>query len=177
MSNNDTPSEMPKVGVVGGVKFPGSGRQKGTPNKKSVLSLETIRDQVAKELGKAPDDITATRILYLVANRGDKALGLKEGEITLDQSIDAASKLANFEVPKKRAIEVSGLEQLGGAGYYISGGTPPRKGETNEEWAARAQLETLQAEAEIKQRQLAELQESKRKQEEEKKGTLPGAGA
>lgn len=148
-------------GLPGLPRTPGSGRKPGSLNKKTLLSIDLIREQVAAELGKTPEQVTATRILYLIANRGDKQLGLKEGEITLEQAIDAASKLMNFEVPKKRSIEVTGLELTGGSQFVISTGNNPPPKESEEEWAARAERETAEAEAEIKRQRLAELERQK----------------
>lgn len=165
-------TEKVRPGILGGPKPPNSGRQKGTPNKKSVLQLETIRAQAAEELTRSEekeknakqytaDGITGVRILYLYANKGWRALGLNsEKSITEEMQLDAASKLANFEVPKKRAVEVTGVELAGGA-YFLSGGKPAPEGETTEEWAERSARETAELEAETKRNRLKQLEEEK----------------
>lgn len=157
----------------GSAKPEGSGRQKGTPNKKTGLSIDAIRESVAKELGKQPEEIMATRILYLVANRADALLGLDPKTITLELSLDAASKLANFEVPKKRAIEVTGLELAGGAFVLSTGAKPANPDQSSEEWAAGAKKEAEGLELERKAARLAELEAEKQAAQEEREREDP----
>lgn len=95
------------------------GRRKGTPNKNTCPAQER-----AEQLGVDPIEI-----LLLVVKGDWAALGYKNPlTITLDQRINAAKEVAQYIVPKKRSVELSGELD-----------TAPKEGLTPEE--ARTELQ------------------------------------
>lgn len=100
------------------MKTPGSGRKKGTPNKKTILA-----DQMAKDLGVDPLEV------LLLFTKGDwKALGY-EAESTVcytaagieyskftispDNRIAAAKEAVKYLYSQKKAIELSADKDSG----------------------------------------------------------------
>ncbi len=138
----------------------GGGRPPGSGNKTPVV-IEEILAQRALKKQKSTLEVSALYRLYLVMDQDDAALGLQKGTITFEHSLDAAKHLSQFEASKKKAVEVTGVN-LEPANYVISTGNPAPQNETNEQWAERAERETLEAEAEAKAKRLALLEAEKK---------------
>ena len=82
-----------------------TGRKKGTPNKRSVEFLETLRElnfDPAKALVHCYKE--AEQIFEYRKQRGNLAGAL----VALDQMNDSAETLAQYAYPKKKAVEHTG---------------------------------------------------------------------
>jgi hypothetical protein len=151
--------QKPIYGVKGGVKPPGSGRKPGTPNRRKAQPIEAVLERVAEDLGKSSEalEVTAVWRLYMVMHREDEALGLPKGTISFDMSLAAAYKLINFEIPRKRAIEVTGAQLVGG-NFVISTGRAKPEGESAQETLDRGRSAAEEVELEAKEKRLAQLE-------------------
>jgi hypothetical protein len=149
-------------GVKGGQKPPGSGRKPGQLNKRKMVPIETILELIAESLGKEHDamDVTAIYRLYKIMWMDDVELGLPKGTITLEMSINAAKHLSQFELPKKRAVEVTGAQLVGG-NFVISTGRVKPEDESPQEQLDRGRQEVEAVERGLKEKRLAELEAEK----------------
>ncbi len=88
-----------------GERTPGAGRKKGTPNKKTVELMQVL-EKHSFEPGEALIYIykEAQKIFEMRKKRGNLAGALT----SLDRMQTAASELAQFVYPKKKAVEHTG---------------------------------------------------------------------
>ena len=92
----------------GSARIPGSGRQKGTPNRKTVEAAQALVAAAATSDVRLSDAVLA-QIDAIDTLKYVMRVALKANQITL--AMDAASRLAPFQAPKLQNLSVETMQK------------------------------------------------------------------